>query len=66
MPNSPKALLSRDLLEQLQATIIFKNREVTLEVNDQKYIEVLSLTLTAIKIKEEIEEEVLSQVFPGV
>lgn len=65
MPNSPKALLGRDLLEQLPATITFKNGEVTLEVNDQKYIEVLSLTLTAIEIKEEIDEEILSQVFPG-
>lgn len=63
MPNLPKALLGRDLLEQLQATIKLKNEEVTLEVNDQRYIEVLSLTLKAIEIEEEIDEEILSQIF---
>lgn len=65
MPNSPKTLLNKDLLEQLQTTITFKNGEVTLEVNNQKYIKVLNLTLP-IKIKEEISEKILSQVFPGV
>lgn len=65
MPNSAKTLLKKDLLEQLQTTITFKNGEVTLEVNNQKYIQVLNLTL-AIKIKEEISEKISSQVFPGV
>ncbi|XP_016161147.1 PREDICTED: endogenous retrovirus group K member 25 Pol protein-like isoform X2 [Ficedula albicollis] len=66
MPNSPNALLGRDLLEQLQATIIFKDGEITLEVNDRQYIEVLSLILTIVEIEEEIREEIISQVFPGV
>ena len=33
LPNSPKALLGRDLLEQLKAIITFKKGEVTLKVN---------------------------------
>lgn len=39
--------------------------EVTLEVNNQKYIEVLSLTLTAIENKKEINEEIIGQVVLG-
>lgn len=66
MPHSPKTLLKKDLLEQLETTITLKNGEVTLEVNNQKYIKVLNLILTAIKIKEENSEKILSQVFPGV
>uniref|UniRef100_A0A8C3E7W5 ribonuclease H n=1 Tax=Corvus moneduloides TaxID=1196302 RepID=A0A8C3E7W5_CORMO len=66
LPNSPKALLGRDLLEQLQATIIFRNGEVTLEVNDQQYVEILSLILTTKDPVEEIREEIMGQVFPGV
>lgn len=47
MPNSPKALLGRDLLEQLGAQIEFKKGEDILEVEDQQYIQVLSLILTS-------------------
>jgi len=47
MPNSPKALLGRDLLEQLGARITFEKREITLEAKDQQYIQVLSLFLTS-------------------
>uniref|UniRef100_A0A8U7NQ83 Uncharacterized protein n=1 Tax=Corvus moneduloides TaxID=1196302 RepID=A0A8U7NQ83_CORMO len=66
LPNSPKALLGRDLLEQLQATIIFRNGEVVLEINDQQYVEILSLILTTKDPVEEIREEIMEQVFPGV
>lgn len=66
MPNSPKALLGRDLLEQLQATITFKDGEIILEVNDQQYVEALSLILSITETGEEISKEIVSQVFPGV
>lgn len=45
MPNAPSALLGRDLLEQLEAKIVFKNKEIGLEVKDQQYVQVLSLML---------------------
>lgn len=66
LPRSPRHLLGRDLLEQLQVTIQFKNGEVILEVNDEQYIEALSLMLTAIQTEGEISEEIINQVFPGV
>lgn len=66
MPNSPESLLGRYFLEKLQVTITFKNGEIFLEVNDQKYMEVLTLMLTAIEVEEEISEEIMTQVFPGV
>ena len=48
MPNASSALLGRDLLELLEAKktlkkIIFKNGEITLELEDQQYVELLSL-----------------------
>lgn len=49
MPSTPKALLGRDLLEQLEIKIIFKNGEVILEVKDQQYVEMLSLILKLMK-----------------
>ena len=66
MPNSPKALLGRDLLEQLEATIKFKKGEVTLEVNDHQYIQVMSLSLASTPIKREIDTRIIDQVYPGV
>lgn len=66
LPNSPKALLGTYLLEQLQAIVTFKEEEIILEVNDQQYIEILSLILTTTDPVEEIREEIISQVFPGV
>ena len=47
MPSSPKALLGRHLLEQLGAKITFEKREITLEVKDRQYIQVLSLFLAS-------------------
>ncbi|XP_042653128.1 uncharacterized protein LOC122153833 [Tyto alba] len=61
-----RALLGRDLLEQLEAKIVFEKGEVTLEVKDQQYIQVLSLTLTSSSSGGEISEEILNQVYPGV
>ncbi|TRZ07878.1 hypothetical protein HGM15179_019226 [Zosterops borbonicus] len=66
LPNSPKHLLGRDLLELLQVSIKFRKGEIVLEVNKEKYVEVLSLMLTAIGAKGEIDKEILNQVFPGV
>lgn len=70
MPNAPTTLLRRDLVEQLEAKIIFKNGKVTLEVKDQQYVQLLSLMLISSEIKAESEEEVskkiMDQVFPGV
>ncbi|XP_055648709.1 protein NYNRIN-like, partial [Falco peregrinus] len=66
MPNSPKALLGRDLLEQLEATIKFKKGEVTLEVNNHQYIQVMSLSLANTPIKREIDTRIIDQVYPGV
>ncbi|XP_042653251.1 uncharacterized protein LOC122153867 [Tyto alba] len=60
------SLLGRDLLEQLEAKIVFKKGEVTLEVKDQQYIQVLSLILTSFSSGGEISEEILDQVYPGV
>ncbi|RMC09722.1 hypothetical protein DUI87_13509 [Hirundo rustica rustica] len=70
MPNAPSALLGRDLLEQLEARIIFKNGEISLEVKDQQYVELLSLMLTTKEIEVASEKEnfrkIMDQVFPGV
>lgn len=51
MPNALSILLSRDLLEQLEAKIIFKNGEIILEVKDQQYVELLSLMLITMRLK---------------
>ncbi|XP_040434725.1 uncharacterized protein LOC121080650 [Falco naumanni] len=66
MPNSPKALLGRDLLEQLGAKITFEKGEITLEVKDQQYTQALSLVLTSLPSEGKIDEEILNQVYPGV
>ncbi|RMC21407.1 hypothetical protein DUI87_02272 [Hirundo rustica rustica] len=60
----------RDLLEQLEARIIFKNGEISLEVKDQQYVELLSLMLITKEIEVASEKEnfrkIMDQVFPGV
>lgn len=58
LPKSPKHLLGRNLLKQLQVTIKFKNGEVILEVNDEQYIQALSLMLTAVQVEGKISEEI--------
>ncbi|RMC16864.1 hypothetical protein DUI87_06117 [Hirundo rustica rustica] len=70
MPSAPSSLLGRDLLEQLEARIIFKNGEMSLEVKDQQYVELLSLMLITKEIEVASEKEnfwkIMDQVFPGV
>jgi len=66
MPSSPKALLGRHLLEQLGAKITFEKREITLEVKDRQYIQVLSLFLASPPTEGKIPEEILNQVYPAV
>lgn len=63
MPDSPKPLLGRDLLEQLGAVIKFKQGEITLEVNDQNYRQMLSLSFPEIQEEENIDEEILNEVY---
>lgn len=38
MPNAPKSLLQRDLLEKLEAEIKFKNGEIQIKVRDNERI----------------------------
>jgi len=66
MPNSPNAIQGRDLLEQLGAKITFEKGEITLEVKDGQYIQVLILFLTSPPTEGKIPEEILNQVYPGV
>lgn len=51
MPNSPKSVLRQDLLEHLEATIIFKEVEMDLRVKNEQLIEILSLSLIQQKSK---------------
>ncbi|RMB92926.1 hypothetical protein DUI87_30665 [Hirundo rustica rustica] len=44
-PTRKRSMCILDLLEQLGARIIFKNEEISLEVKDQQYVELLSLML---------------------
>ncbi|TRZ06703.1 hypothetical protein HGM15179_020404, partial [Zosterops borbonicus] len=59
-----------DLLEQLEAKVIFKNGKIILEVKDQQYVELLSLMMITKEIEVANEEEnfkkIIDQVFPGV
>lgn len=69
MSNSPKSLSGQDLLEHLEATIMFKEAEMELRVKDEQLIEILSLSLIQQKSKkEDLPEiaEVFHQVYPGV
>ena len=50
LPSSPIHLLGRHLLEQLQVILKCKNEKVILEVNDEQYVEALSLMLTALML----------------
>ncbi|XP_051497575.1 uncharacterized protein LOC127395146 [Apus apus] len=67
LPEAPKSLLGRDLLEQLKAEIRFKDGEIEFKIPEDNYIEILSLTLTEPQNKEEeIDPEIKDQVYPGV
>jgi len=61
-PISPESLLGRELFAKLQATIWFQTGEIILEVNDQRYVEVLSLMMTATESNKEISEEGISPI----
>jgi len=65
MPSSPKALLGRDLFEQLGAKTTCEKGEITLEVKDRQYIQVLTLFLTSPPTEGKIPR-ILNQVYPGV
>lgn len=66
LPNSPKPLLGRDLLEQLEATIVFQRGKVEFQVKDDALVEVLSLALLQGGISPKPLEEILNAVYPGV
>lgn len=66
LPNSPRPLLGRDLLEQMKATIVFMEGEVQFRVPEQQLIEVLSLTMTQTQHCFEVPLEILDAVYPGV
>lgn len=66
LPGSPKSLLGRDLLEQLEAEIVFEKGKVGLKVREEKLITALSLTLIQADPIGKVPSEILDQVYPGV
>lgn len=58
MPNMPRPLLGRDLLEQLKAEIRFEKGKVELRVENDQLVEILSLALINIPVSLRIPEEV--------
>ncbi|KAK4810386.1 hypothetical protein QYF61_022092 [Mycteria americana] len=64
---APRPLLGRDLLEQLNAEIRFKDGEIEFKIPEENHIEILSLALTEPQVREEeIMQEIKDQVYPGV
>ncbi|XP_010174935.2 uncharacterized protein LOC104531672, partial [Antrostomus carolinensis] len=66
LPNSPKPLLGRDLLEQLGANIIFEKGKIKFQIKEKQLIEILSLALLQTQSELEIPPEITDQVYPGV
>ncbi|XP_059347584.1 protein NYNRIN-like [Ammospiza nelsoni] len=68
LPNSPKPLLGRDLLENLGAIIKFKKDRFEFQVKEEQLITALSLTISCVKPKPENHnfERVLSEAYPLV
>ncbi|XP_054025457.1 uncharacterized protein LOC128898081 [Dryobates pubescens] len=67
MPNAPKSLLGRDLLEALGAEIKFNKGKVEFRVREEQLIEVLSLALMSPRQeKNRIRESIKDQIYPGV
>lgn len=69
LPNSPKSLLRRDLLEQLETTTEFNQANIELKVREEQLTEILSVAMIDSEIfwKSEIDvEEIFNQVHPGV
>lgn len=63
MPNAPKSLLQRDLLEKLEAEIKFKNGEI--QIRDDQLIEMLSLALIQPQVTKQVPLDILDQAYPG-
>lgn len=64
MPNSPKPLLGRDLLEKVEAEIRLKDGEVEILIPESKYIKATALLLQDTnpkrdKIPRELEDAVI-------
>ncbi|XP_057898237.1 uncharacterized protein LOC131094601 [Melospiza georgiana] len=68
LPNSPKPLLGRDLLENLGAIIKFNKDKLEFQVNDEQLITALSLTISCVGPKPENHnfERILSKTYPLV
>ncbi|XP_058713322.1 uncharacterized protein LOC131588469 [Poecile atricapillus] len=68
LPNSPKPLLGRDLLENLGAVIKFNKDQLEFQVNEEQLITALSLTISCVEPKPESHnfEQILSQTYPLV
>lgn len=66
LPGSPKSLLGRDLLEQLEAEIVFEKGKMELKIKEDQLINILSLALIQTEPKFEVPPEIVDQVYPGV
>ncbi|XP_068026767.1 uncharacterized protein [Melanerpes formicivorus] len=68
LPNSPKPLLGRDLLENLGAIIKFNKDKLELQVNEKQLITALSLTISCVETKPENHnfERILNKTYPLV
>ena len=66
LPGSPKSLLGQDLLEQLEAEIIFEKGKMELKIGEEQLINVLSLALIQTDPKGKVPSEITDQVYPGV
>ena len=66
LPGSPKSLLGRDLLEQLEAEIVFESGKMELKIKEDQLINILSLALIQTEPKFEVPPEIVNQVYPGV
>lgn len=66
LPGSPRSLLGRDLLEQLEAEIVFEKGRVELRVKEDQLISALSLVLIQTDSFNETLLEIKDQVYPGV
>uniref|UniRef100_A0A8U8C2L6 ribonuclease H n=1 Tax=Geospiza parvula TaxID=87175 RepID=A0A8U8C2L6_GEOPR len=68
LPNSPKPLLGRDLLENLGAIIKFNKDKLEFQVNEEQLITALSLTISCVEPKPENHniERILSEAYPLV
>lgn len=66
LPESPKSLLGRDLLEQLEAEISFKRGKAKFKIKEKQLIDILSLALIEVNEPTKECQEIINQVYPGV